>query len=228
MSTEIAKTNGQAQPPIRIADLNKNIAEMKDRAGLNTILSTQPPKDWVKENNGIKYIPIERIENLLRTLFGYFEIKVNGFSLVANSVCVHVTLKVRDPLIEGGFISQDGLGAMPLQTDKGASATDFSKIKNNAVQLALPAAESYAIKDAAEKLGELFGASIGRKDQLGFRSAYELPGAPVITFTQHELLEAIAVLDQYEVEEAQDKLNKMNINAEQRASLQKSIDKRSK
>jgi len=29
---------------------------------------------------------------------------------------------------------------------------------------ALPAAESYAIKDAAEKLGQIFGSNLNRKD----------------------------------------------------------------
>ena len=37
---------------------------------------------------------------------------------------------------------------------------------------ALPAAESYAIKDAAEKLGIFFGKNLNRKDTVGFAGAY--------------------------------------------------------
>jgi len=37
---------------------------------------------------------------------------------------------------------------------------------------ALPAAESYAIKDAAEKLGIFFGKNLNRKDTVGFSGAY--------------------------------------------------------
>jgi hypothetical protein len=36
----------------------------------------------------------------------------------------------------------------------------------------LPAAESYAIKDAAEKLGILFGKNLNRKDTIAFSGAY--------------------------------------------------------
>lgn len=37
---------------------------------------------------------------------------------------------------------------------------------------ALPTAESYAIKDAAEKLGKLFGKDLNRKDELAFEAKY--------------------------------------------------------
>ena len=35
---------------------------------------------------------------------------------------------------------------------------------------AAPAAESYAIKDAAEKLGKIFGKDLNRKDVIGYES----------------------------------------------------------
>jgi hypothetical protein len=34
--------------------------------------------------------------------------------------------------------------------------------------MALPIAESYAIKDASEKIGKLFGRDLNRKDTMGF------------------------------------------------------------
>ena len=60
----------------------------------------------------------------------------------------------------------DGIGASPLQTNKDAGAIEFDKIKSNAVMLAAPSAESYAIKDAAEKLGKLFGKDLNRSDKI--------------------------------------------------------------
>ena len=55
-----------------------------------------------------------------------------------------------------------------MQTDKDAGAVDFNKIKSSAVQTAAPAAESFAIKDAAEKLGRLFGKDLNRKDIIDY------------------------------------------------------------
>jgi hypothetical protein len=64
------------------------------------------------------------------------------------------------------------LALVGVQTDAGKSAADLGAIKQDAVMKALPAAESYAIKDAAEKLGILFGKNLNRKDTIGFAGAY--------------------------------------------------------
>ena len=40
---------------------------------------------------------------------------------------------------------------------------------------ALPSAKSYALKDAAELLGDLFGKNLNRKDVLAFIGAYDTP-----------------------------------------------------
>lgn len=141
---------------------------------LNGLLQTPPNNDWLKKHPlaaNVSYISIGRIEMLLRQIFGIFEVKVNDYKVLANSIAVHVTLRVTNP-ITGAPIEQDGLGAAPIQLDKDALPTDFTKIKNNAIMLALPAAESYAIKDAAEKLGKLFGSDINRKDEIAYNDIY--------------------------------------------------------
>ena len=61
---------------------------------------------------------------------------------------------------------QDGIGAAPIQTDKGAGAMQWDKAKSDAVMKAAPAAESYAVKDAAEKIGKLFGKDMNRADKI--------------------------------------------------------------
>jgi hypothetical protein len=143
------------------------------------VLLNQPPQEqWLKDHptakkeviiNGqkqrvpIKYIPIERIEWLLTNIFVRWKVEIKWSKLVANSVEVAVRLHVYDHILED-WSWQDGIGAQPLQTDQGAGATDFDKIKSNAVQIALPAAESYAVKDAAEKLGKLFGKDVNRAE----------------------------------------------------------------
>jgi hypothetical protein len=90
--------------------------------------------------------------------------------VIANSVVATVRLWYMDP-VTGDWDWQEGVGASPIQTEKGAAATDFSKVNTSAVQMAAPAAETYAIKDAAEKLGKLFGKDINRQGQMNYSDA---------------------------------------------------------
>jgi hypothetical protein len=62
----------------------------------------------------------------------------------------------------------DGIGAAPIQTDKGAGATDWNAVKTDGVQKAAPAAETYAVKDAAEKFGKIFGRDVSRKGSMNY------------------------------------------------------------
>ena len=85
--------------------------------------------------------------------------------VIANSVVVTVRLYYQDVLSDE-ILWQDGIGASPIQTDKGAGAMDWNHTKNDAVMKAAPAAESYAVKDAAEKIGKLFGKDMNRADRI--------------------------------------------------------------
>lgn len=133
------------------------------------VLINQPPPDkWLKPHPTatrkneegkyvpIKYLPREYVEFLLSSIFTKYWVELRSDKLVANSYVVTVRLYVIDP-IDGETRWNDGIGAVACQTDKGAGATDFNKIKSNAIQLAAPAAETFAIKDAAEKFGKIFG-----------------------------------------------------------------------
>lgn len=150
-----------------IEDLSQDTELAFKNDQLNLLLNQEPPTSWVKEHpiTKTKYIPIEKIEFLLTKIFGRFEVVVVEYKQLFQSVSVQVRLRVTNP-IDGTFISNDGLGAAPIQTDAGASAADLSKIKSAAVMMALPAAESYAVKDAAEKLGKIFGKDLNRRDVL--------------------------------------------------------------
>lgn len=157
----------------KLADLIGGDIELKsDQNDLNVLLNANPPKAWVKEHpiaKGVKYIPIERIEFMLTRLFFLWRVDVKTIQLLANSVVVTVRLYYLDRFSDE-YLWQDGIGAAPLQTDKGAGAIEFDKIKNDAVMKAAPAAESYAVKDAAEKIGKLFGKDLNRADQIMYES----------------------------------------------------------
>lgn len=158
------------------------ISELKKQQDLLTILNMEPQPEWIKVHPHIKqiaiiqgreveipylYVPIGIQEWLLTAIYSRWRLRVNSYSLLANSVAVHATLMVRNP-ITGEWDEQDGLGAAPLQTNKGASATDWTQIKSAAVQMGLPAAEVYAQKDAAEKFGKIFGKDLNRRDTMTY------------------------------------------------------------
>ena len=149
-----------------LQDLYNDKALAKKESDLNTLLNHEPKKEWLRLHpvaKGVKYMPIERIEYLLTSIFQVWNVEIKEIKLIANSVVVTVRLYYKNPLT-GNMQFHDGIGASPLQTEKNAGAIEFDKIKSNAVMLAAPAAESYAVKDAAEKLGKLFGKDLNRAD----------------------------------------------------------------
>lgn len=137
---------------------------------LNKLLNCQPKPEWIKQNkfaNNSNYMPVAIVEYLLTSIFIKWRVEVKEIAVMANSVVATVRLHVLDP-ITGEWDWQDGVGASPIQTAKGASATDFSQVNTSAVQMAAPAAETYAFKDAAEKFGRLFGKDLNRNEMVNY------------------------------------------------------------
>lgn len=153
------------------------------------VVNTDPPAAWVKDHpfaKGVKYIPIERVELLLTRIFQEWRVEVQREGQLANSLYVTVRLHYLDP-IDGQWRWQDGVGAAPIKTDKGETAANMAAIKSDAVMTGLPAAESFAVKDAAEKIGRLFGKDINRKDVAGFTPSYDTQSAKVRITKQKKL-----------------------------------------
>lgn len=177
-----------------ISELYTTDLELLDKQNdLNLLLNQEPKKEWMKDHpiakvefkdaSGnkvkvpVKYLPIERIEWLLTNIFISWKFEILREGLIANSAYVTGRLHYRNP-ITGEWDWMDGTGAQPLQTESGAGATEFDKIKSSAVQISLPAAESYAVKDAAEKLGKLFGKDMNRADKIAYDTLYGKFDAP--------------------------------------------------
>lgn len=149
-----------------LRDLYNDVVITEKENQLNVLLNHEPKDGWLLEHpvaKKVKYLSIQRIEFLLTSIFQVWTIDIKEIKLIANSVVAVIRLNYKDP-ITGNMLYQDGVGAAPLQTDKDAGAIDFNKIKSNAVMLAAPAAESFAVKDAAHKIGKLFGKDLNRAD----------------------------------------------------------------
>lgn len=128
-------------------------------------------KDSAGNKVPTEYIPIDKIEFLLDRIFQEWKIEVLSTSVMFQSIAVTIRLHYKSP-VTGEWSFHDGVGAKSVQTNQGASAADLSAIKDAAVQMALPSAKSYAIKDAAEHLGALFGRDLNRRDTIMFAGAY--------------------------------------------------------
>jgi hypothetical protein len=154
----------------KIQELYDDVKLREKENDLNVLLNQPPKQSWIKQHpvqKTVKYLSIDRIEYLLTRIFQRWYVEVRQTQLLGNSIVVTVRVWYKDP-ISGEWLCTDGVGAQPLQTAKGAGAIDFNNLNSNAVQLAAPAAKSYAIKDAAEHLGKLFGRDINRPDQIGY------------------------------------------------------------
>lgn len=138
--------------------------------GLNSILNVDPPAKWIKKHPYIKdhlYLPIDRVEYLLRKIFKRYSIQITGQGTAFNGVWVTVRVSYWNPAT-GQMESQDGIGAMQLQTKSGTSPADLININNGAISMAFPIAKTLAVKDACDLIGNIFGANLNRKDVMPF------------------------------------------------------------
>ena len=199
-NTEIAPIIKHQVP--RLIDLINDTELRIKQDDLNIILNTPVPQQWVKQHPMAKvkipkidaatgkqmispttglplteevplpYIPVNKVKMLLKRIFGGYEWKINSCKQELNSMCVCGTLTIVNP-ITGQRQSNDGVGAAPIQMDAGASAGDLSKIKNNAIMIGAPAANSYAFKNAAEQFGDIFGGNIYDKDSSAYQQTFD-------------------------------------------------------
>lgn len=187
-----------------------------DQNKLNILLNQSPNPKWIKKHpyaKGVKYIPIEKIEYLLTRLFLKWRVEVKTIQTIANS-CV-VTVRLHYQNIENNDWSwQDGIGAAPIHTVKGKGAMDWNEVLTDSVMKAAPAAETYAVKDAAEKIGNLFGKDLNRKEDIIYDSLEGMIPEEKISVAQigyaDELIRT-STLDEAQKEAAEAELQRMDL-----------------
>jgi len=158
---------------------------------LNLLLNQQPKPEWIKEHpfiKGYKYLPIDKIEFMLRRIFKQYRIEITGQGIAFNGVWVTVRVHYLNP-VTGQFDFHDGIGAAQLQTKQGTSPADLININNGAISMAFPIAKTIAIKDACDHFGSLFGANLNRKDTVEFSADTNLAGAQITHEEMQELWE---------------------------------------
>lgn len=153
---------------------------------LNKFLGQEPDPSIVKEHKfltrklgdkdvPVKYIPVGLVEDKLREIFGVYLVTIKQVTEVMGSISVIITLRIpsflNEPVNPGEeaipleWLEMDGAGAFPI----------FPGMYG--VQSAIPGAKSFAIKDAAEEFGRIFGADLNRSDEV----EQMLPAEPEVT-----------------------------------------------
>lgn len=169
---------------------------------LNMLLNVEPKKEWIKKHPYIQnyfYLPIDKIEYLLRRIFKKYSIEITGQGTAFNGVWVTVRVHYLNPT-NGEMAFHDGIGACQLQTKKDTSPADLININNGAISMAFPIAKTVAIKDACDHFGKLFGCDINRKDTLPFivdQSIVKPPTVDLEILEQLELITDVDGLDKY-------------------------------
>jgi len=190
--TGVATTETKA-PVVKIPKFTDLIKEDREeevfqRDSLNWLLNQPPPEKWLKINKyatgpkvinaegqeiqmPYRYLPIEKVELLLTRIFQVWSVEILREGTMFNSVYCAVRVYYRDP-ITGEMMHQDGIGATDVQTKAGKPASDLSAIVAGAIQKGLPAAKTYAVKDACDQIGKLFGKDLNRADAIAFTMGY--------------------------------------------------------
>lgn len=173
---EVKKKDKPAKLPT-IQELFSDKIELAGKTeALNQILATPPPEKWVKTHPFIKghqYLPIDKVELLLKKIFKRYSIEITGQGTAFNGVWVTVRVHYFNP-VSGEMEHHDGIGACQLQTAKGTSPADLVNINNGALSMAFPIAKTLAVKDACDMLGAIFGANLNRKDVVPFQADSEI------------------------------------------------------
>lgn len=142
---------------------SKEIALYSTIEEYKKIVNTMPRPKWVRINqfsNGAKYLPIRIVEQLLTKIFPFWQVEQVGEpKILGNSIVVSVHLKVYNPILKD-WLTYCGVGAVPIEVQKGASPTDFAKINAKAMHKNVPSAMSFAISNASKKIGRIFGSHL--------------------------------------------------------------------
>lgn len=177
-----------------IQELFSNPELQFKRETLNHYLNQDPPKEWVKTHPFIKnykYLPIDKVEFLLKKFFKAYKIERIHTGVLFNSIEACFRVNYLDPITDE-WMYHDGVGAKELQTASGTGVLkmDFSNVNKSAVEMALPIAKTVAIKDACDHFGNIFGANLNRKDTIqGFNVDENL--AKLVLTKEEERLERL-------------------------------------
>lgn len=167
-------TNKPVKKQIRPIDIinNENGVYTKDeikRAWVG-LLSTQPPKSWIKErienNKSIPYLPIERSEQLMDKLLMFPSTKITNSGMGTTNVYNKKTQQFQQKTLAFMNIElryyNHGIDDWTI-----TSGTASMEVAGGfSFELIFPKLKAEAYKNACKSIGNLFGRRLGRDDMV--------------------------------------------------------------
>lgn len=195
MSETNATYQVATRPPEKDSQLQKS--EYKSIEEFQKFLNKAPDKREIKTNpyaGNSLYIPIAVIEQRLDEMYaGLWSIDGLTVEVIANSVVCILTLKVVHPVAKM-MIRRSGIGAIPIQLNKGEKEMSFSTIKSDAIRKNAPAAKAQALRNAAQSLGAIFGRNLNRDDVADYNPISEqVEGIDAMLIEAKELLQTASI-----------------------------------
>ena len=154
------------------------LSEREKQNGLNVLLNEPPPQTWLKKQDGVWHLPIDKVKFLLTKIFVDWYPEIKNVQPLANSVVVTITLHYKNP-ITSEWCKCDGIGAAPINTKKGAKAMDWNDIVHDSVHKCSGAAYSFAIKNAAKNIGRIFGSDLMVDDRISYNTLQDFTNAKI-------------------------------------------------
>lgn len=144
---EIKKLTGRKSKPskTKLSEYDWDMLEHK------RVINQSPPEKLLKKNEqyGNKFLPLQIVEQMLLALYDHYEVTIPFQpQYIEGQLLYHVTLTVHHP-ISKQKLSYSGTASVPLIPASG----DFKWNHRN-----IPGAESFAILNAAKKIGQIFRA----------------------------------------------------------------------
>lgn len=138
-----------------MTEIEKTLYESQEKLSesqIRRILVLPPRKEWVdkiEELNGYRYLPIDKVEWLLFRLFENWNLDITHIISSDKKCIVGVSISYK---VGRSAYKKAGVGSCDIGSQFTSASTAF------------PAAKSIAIRDAAEMIGNVFGANLNRKN----------------------------------------------------------------
>lgn len=152
----------EIQPQGDLLPQTKNFESIE---GFAKVLNQVPPKNEVQINkaaNNSKYLPISFVQMKLDEMFfGLWETVNFEYQVIANEIVGRLELRVFHTVAKM-WISRTGAAAAMIQQKKNSPITDIGAKHKNTLVKDFPHLEAECLKNAAKKLGKMFGRDLNR------------------------------------------------------------------
>lgn len=148
------------------------LSEREKENALNVLLNQPPPDVWLKKQNNVIHLPVDKVRYLLTKIFIEWHEEIKSVQVIANSVTVILTLHYLHPITHE-YLQMDGIGAAPINTKKEAGAMEWDKVIHDSVHKCVGSAAAFALKNAAKKLGRIFGADLMKDDVISYDTLFD-------------------------------------------------------